>query len=224
MSEEKWPGPPSSQSGEPKSQLRQQRGAGGGGAQAAVSHQGQGELHICMTVPHYVPHYASSPITRPPLHEGWGVGRGLGRHVWGTWSGGRCVRTLLPGLRQEPPPHVRLLRAPPGGLGNGRGLHAKNGGQGPAGMAEDLHPEIGEAGAGLLDGEPAAPPAQPLAGQTDVAADACHQALESQPRGPGGLGRLHRAPECLDELAEAPDRAGGLPKGNFGVEFHWFLG
>lgn len=47
-----WLGPLSSQSGEPKSQLRQQRGAGGGGAQAAVSHQGQGELHICMTVPH----------------------------------------------------------------------------------------------------------------------------------------------------------------------------
>ena len=36
------------------------------------------------------------------------------------WCGGRCIRTLLLGLRQEPPPHGGLLRAPPGRLGNGR--------------------------------------------------------------------------------------------------------
>ena len=84
---------------------------------------------------------------------------------------GRSIRTLLLGLRQEPPPHGRLHRASPGRLGNGRGLHAEDGGQGPAGMAEDLDPEIGEAGAGLLDGEPAAP-AHRLAGQADLAAGA----------------------------------------------------
>ncbi len=96
-----------------------------------------------------------------------------------------------------------VLRSPPGRLGNGRGLHAEDGGQRPAGMAEDLDPQVREAGAGLLDGDPAAPPTQRLAGQADLAADPGHQGLESQPRGPGGLRRLHRAPECLDELAGA---------------------
>ncbi len=87
MSEEKWPGPPSSQSGEPKSQLRQQRGAGGGGAQAAVSHQGQGELHICMTVPHY---------DRPPLLIAWIVSSPLDIEASPFQS--RCVRFEFPSL------------------------------------------------------------------------------------------------------------------------------
>ncbi len=98
-----------------------------------------------------------------------------------------------------------LLRASPGSLGNGRGLHAEDGGQGPAGVAEDLDPQVREAGSGLLDGEPATPPAQRLAGKADVAADARHQGLEGQPGEAGGLDRLHRAPERLDELAGAQD-------------------
>jgi len=98
---------------------------------------------------------------------------------------------------------VPVLRSPPGRLGNRRGLHAEDGGQRPAGMAEDLDPQVREAGAGLLDGEPAAPAAQSLAGQADVAADPGHEALERQPRGPGGLSRLQRAPEGLHELAGA---------------------
>jgi len=42
-------------------------------------------------------------------------------------------------------------------------------------MAEDLHPEVGEAGAGMLDWRPAATPIQRLARDADVAADASHQ-------------------------------------------------
>ncbi len=72
-------------------------------------------------------------------------------------------------------------------------------------MAEDLDPEIGEAGPSLLDGDPAAPPTQRLAGQGDMAADADHQGLERQSREAGGLGRLHRAPERFDEFAGAQD-------------------
>ena len=131
----------------------------------------------------------------------------LGDVVWGTLrpSGGRCVRTLLPALRQELPPHGRLLRSPPGRLGKSRGLHTEDGGQGSARMAEDLDPEIGEAGARLLDGDPATPATQRLAGQPDMAADAAHQGLERQPGTTGGLGRLYGAPECFDELAGAQD-------------------
>jgi len=68
---------------------------------------------------------------------------------------GLCVRTLLALVRQQSVPYVSVHRSPPGGLGNGRGLHAGDRGQGAVGMAEDLHPEVGEAGAGMARARPA---------------------------------------------------------------------
>ncbi len=72
-------------------------------------------------------------------------------------------------------------------------------------MAEDLHPEVGEAGAGLLHGAPAAPAAQGGPGEAEVAADAGHQGVEGEPGRARGLGRLHGPLELGDELAGAED-------------------
>ena len=99
-----------------------------------------------------------------------------------------------------------MLRPPPGRLEHGGGLHAEEGGQGPAGVPEDLHPEVGDPGAGLLEGVLAAPSSQRLAGEADVAADASHQGLEGDAGGAGSLAGLDGAPQGFDERA-APENA-----------------
>ncbi len=95
-----------------------------------------------------------------------------------------------------------LPRPPLGRLEHAGGLQAEERGQGAAGMPEDLHPEVGEPGAGLLHSGLAATPRQRSTREAHVAADAGQQPLEGRSGSAGGFGRLQAALELGDLIGD----------------------
>ncbi len=100
---------------------------------------------------------------------------------------------------QESLPLCSSLAAAGRRLVDGLGPHAEHRGQGPPGVAEDLHPEVGDPIPCPGDGRAAAPRLELGGGDAEAPAHAGDERGEREGAGARAAPGLHRLPEALDE-------------------------